>query len=203
MSFREVPATKRALALRRKVYGVGTNDAPYMIEYRTGDRRVPCPFYKKWAAILERCYAGRGRYPSYEDCRVCDEWLTFSAFKAWAEQQPWQGREIDKDLKVLGNRIYSPETCLFVPKLVNSVILDNASRRGALPRGVSRTPTGRLFAQLQTVDGHKHLGYFDGTEQAARAYVEAKTEEIQKLKARFPDLADVLDGYAEHLTRTL
>ena len=100
------------------VAGVGVNDADYPI-VRFGEtingkkkREWVCPFYKTWAAMLNRCY----REPilkSYKDTTVCEEWYTFSNFKSWMETQDWEGKELDKDL-LTDNNHYSPQNCIFI-----------------------------------------------------------------------------------------
>lgn len=121
--FIEIPANKRSLAMRRPVYGVGINDANYQITPIINGRQVMCPIYQAWSGMLERCYSGKyqAKKPTYIGCAVCNEWLTFSKFRAWMLKQDWQGKQIDKDIRVKGNKIYSAETCMFVTNKENSV----------------------------------------------------------------------------------
>lgn len=75
------------------VAGVGVNDADYpIVRFGRGingkrTREWICPFYKTWAAMLNRCYrlANDKRYNSYKQTTVCDDWHTFSNFKSWME----------------------------------------------------------------------------------------------------------------------
>lgn len=95
--------------------GVGINDA----DYNTAD----CPYMRRWSAMLQRCYSEsyHKRKPSYKGCYVCKEWLTFSNFKSWMEKQDWKDKQLDKDF--LGDgKLYSPETCCFIPAKVNSYL---------------------------------------------------------------------------------
>ena len=71
------------------VYGVGINDVNYVIRIveqlpKTNGKRKEkliwkCPFYSRWASMLERCYSKSllEKYPSYIGCSVCEEWLIF------------------------------------------------------------------------------------------------------------------------------
>lgn len=118
------------------IYGVGVNDADYVVqkyeEVGTPSKRSRklvwiCPFYQKWTSMLCRCYSDKFKQKnkSYDGCKVSDEWLTFSNFKNWMEKQDWEGKELDKDL--LGNgKIYSPQTCLFISKSANILAQYNA-----------------------------------------------------------------------------
>ena len=111
------------------INGVGINDATESITksvFVNGKYKLVwrCPYYEKWKSMLDRCYFQKGvtRHKAYVDCYVCDEWLTFSNFKSWMETQDWEGRVLDKDLLVYGNKIYSPKTCLFIDQRINSFI---------------------------------------------------------------------------------
>ena len=71
-----------------------------------------------WSKILMRCYSAKyhKEKPTYKGCTVCDEWHNFQNYAAWHEKNYIKGYHIDKDIKQRGvvNKIYSPETCLFV-----------------------------------------------------------------------------------------
>lgn len=97
--------------------------------------------YHAWSAMLERCHCPnlQARYPPYIDCTACEEWLNFQSFAEWHwENYPQDGEkyQLDKDLKVIGNKIYSPETCLFVSGVVNNFTTDNGADRGRCMIGV-------------------------------------------------------------------
>jgi hypothetical protein len=121
--FIEIPASKRSLALRKPIYGIGTNDADYMVDPRIDGKRGRCPIYRVWKSMLERCYSEKrqAKCPTYIGCTVCKEWLTFSNFRRWMVNQDWQGKQLDKDILVKGNKIYSAETCCFVTQAVNMI----------------------------------------------------------------------------------
>lgn len=73
--------------------------------------------------MLKRCYLSKGKERVYSDCEVCEEWRDFQEFASWFDENyPNDGRDydLDKDIKVEGNRIYSPETCMFVSRQENS-----------------------------------------------------------------------------------
>ena len=98
------------MGAKKLVFGVGINDADYVIDKRInaslpGERRSQkvlwaCPYYSRWKDVLSRCYAAYHllKRPNYFDCTVCEEWLLFSNFKKWMEQQDWEGKQLDKDL---------------------------------------------------------------------------------------------------------
>lgn len=97
------------------VYGVGINDADYLV--------TDCLYYRKWKQMLRRCYSSNFhvKNPSYIGCDVCEEWKVFSNFKQWMMTQDWEGKELDKDIIFPGNKVYSPDKCVFVDKEVNEL----------------------------------------------------------------------------------
>jgi len=98
-----------------------------------------CPYYACWNNMLVRCYSRSylQRHPTYEGCSVEESWLTFSNFKAWMKQQDWKGKFLDKDILVLGNKVYSKDTCLFVSTAINNLLTDCRKSKGSCSLGVS------------------------------------------------------------------
>lgn len=156
------------------VYGVGINDASYnvttwkmvLIDGKMKNMLIDkCPFYFCWKGMLERCYSPsfHTKHPTYTTCSVVKEWLTFSNFKSWMEEQKWEGKELDKDLIIEGNKLYSPETCAFVDAATNVFITDSASARGDYPVGVVKVRNGKFRARCGNpiTNKREHLGYFD------------------------------------------
>ena len=81
--------------------------------------------YSTWKEMIRRCYSGAFhiKNPTYKDCTVCDEWHDFQNFANWFEDNYPKGvvlYQLDKDIKLKGNKVYSPATCLFVTKGDNS-----------------------------------------------------------------------------------
>lgn len=79
--------------------------------------------YRTWWSMLGRCYSKEYQEgkPSYIGCTVCPEWHNFQNFAAWFEIHYKEGLHLDKDIRVKGNKVYSPETCMFVTVTENSV----------------------------------------------------------------------------------
>jgi hypothetical protein len=78
---------------------------------------------KCWHRMVRRCYDDKFHESNttYFDCEVCEEWLIFSNFASWFKEHYVEGWQLDKDILVDGNRIYSPRTCCFVPQEINSI----------------------------------------------------------------------------------
>lgn len=85
--------------------------------------------YKVWSSMITRCYSEKyhKRQKTYKDCVVCDEWLCYENFEKWFNKNyyeiPNEKVCLDKDILIKGNKIYSPETCCFVPQSINNCIL--------------------------------------------------------------------------------
>lgn len=80
---------------------------------------------RSWRGIITRGYSviERLERPTTEDVTVCEEWHNFQNFAEWATQQKGygiKGFEIDKDLLILNNSNYSPETCCYIPREINT-----------------------------------------------------------------------------------
>lgn len=133
------------------ICGVGINDAGYDVYkgQRVNNKLVityRCPYYTRWSSMIERCYskAYQVKHPTYRDVNVCEEWLTFSNFKAWMEKQDWEGKHLDKDL--LGDgKLYSPNNCAFILPKTNYLLKENKSQRGAYLLGVVKPEKSNKF----------------------------------------------------------
>lgn len=176
------------------VYGVGVNDAEYTaqkfetIGYVDGKQKQRqvwvCPFYQTWKNMLERCFSEelKAKHPTYKDVTCCEEWLLFSDFKRWMEQQDWEGRQLDKDILVLDNKVYSPETCAFVSSVTNSFVTASDASRGEYPLGVCWDKrAGKFQASCRNPFTKKgeHLGRFNCPNEAHEAWRKRKHELAQ------------------------
>ncbi len=172
------------------VNGVGVNDADYSVVVSKIIDGVSvvvfrCPYYTKWRSVLERCYGKKLKSirPTYEGCTVCKEWLYFSKFKAWMETQDWEGKHLDKDILVEGNKHYSPETCVFVSHELNCFVLSKDTSKRGLPTGVYlKKVTGKYVATGSDGPRSVYLGYYNTVEEAHRAWVEYKIQRVYEFK---------------------
>ena len=180
--FIERPASAMSLVKRKLVHGVGVNDASYATKYTvSAGEWVCCPYYERWKNMLERCYSLKyhARQPTYTGCSVHEDWHTFSIFKAWMEVQDWEGKHLDKDLLVEGNKTYSKTTCLFVSRDINNLFLSRHSVRGEYPLGVTLdVASGRYRARCNYSTKSKSLGYFSSVSLAESAYCKYKASTI-------------------------
>ena len=168
-----------------RVYGVGYIGVG---KYSTKDKEM----YKLWVRLLERnnCAIFTSKNPAYLNVSVCDEWLNFQNFAAWCEGQEFfnakdtrgKSYQLDKDILVKGNKIYSPETCCFVPQEIN-ILFIRRNRNNKLPIGVY--PNHKRFsAKLNNT----HLGTFDTPEEAFAVYKAAKEAHVKVVADRYKEV---------------
>ena len=161
---------------KKKLFDVGVCDSNSM----ENGKRTKC--YSTWKAMLQRCYSTRHHEtkPTYIGCSVDPEWHLFSKFKEFYDANYREGYQLDKDLLVLGNKVYSKENCRFVPKYINYLFLDCGASRGEYPIGIHNNNThnnGKPYcAQISINNKIKHIGYFSTVEEASNAYKQAKKE---------------------------
>ena len=105
-----------------KLYGVGfVGDGEHLPTISGRCTKV----YDAWTGILERCYCPKLHkiHPTYIGVTATKDWHNFQNFAEWYSLNYVEGFHLDKDIKQRGvkNKIYSPETCIFVSHRDNVV----------------------------------------------------------------------------------
>lgn len=179
------------------IYGVGKNDSdtPVCRHINLGGgkfkRTWMCPIYITWRNMLMRCYSPecQEQHPTYIGCSVIDDWLSFSSFRGWMEDQFWQNKDIDKDVLFPGNKIYGPEYCVFIDSRLNSFLTDRGRGRGDYPIGASWEEESRKFKAScsNPFSGRlENLGRYSSPEAAHEAWRRRKHEHAE----RYADMQD-------------
>lgn len=175
---------RKSKTQRKLIFGVGVNDCEGFIS--DGDYEV---FYDIWTQMLRRCYSEKlhNKHKTYIGCTVCNEWITFSNFYQWAKDPIngyMNGYFLDKDFVVKGNKVYSPETCIFIPKEISSISTQSKTIRGDLPIGVSHFKD-RYRVRFSKENKLYDLGCFSTPEEAFMAYKEAKEAHIKYIAEKY------------------
>lgn len=145
--------------------------------------------YKFWHEMIRRCYGHdkKERNPTYENCVVCEEWHNFQIFAKWFEENYYEieGERMcfDKDILVKGNKIYSPNTCCFVPICINNLFVKNNKNRGKLPIGVYKE--GNKYVANLYKNKAIRLGSFDTEIQAFNIYKKYKEKHIKDMANKY------------------
>ena len=166
------------------VYGIGINDFDGNV--RINGKIIKS--YDQWKNMLSRCYDPKMHKiePSYIKCEVCEEWKLFSNFKKWFDENYVEGYQLDKDILFKGNKIYSQNTCCFVPQEVNKLFTNRKNDRGKLPIGVCYSKKYNKFKSQINIDGErKHLGYFITAKDAYLSYKKEKEKNIKEMAEKY------------------
>ena len=179
-------------AKNKLVYGFGVNDADYAVKSGPANAQSCCPFYASWSGMIERCHSKKWliKNPTYEGCSVCNEWLTFSKFRSWMEKQDWQGKHLDKDILFEGNKIYSPETCVFISPLTNTFANDYKNGRGKYLIGTDKHAQCNKFRSRCSnpfTGENEYLGLFLFERDAHMAWKRRKLQHAKLIAAMQTD----------------
>jgi len=159
-------------------------------------------FYSKWINMLNRCYGDKTKNnTSYIGCSVCEEWHNYQNFASWCEDNYYdidgEELELDKDILHKGNKIYSPENCVFVPHNINSLLIKCNTKRGKYPIGVHFDPkVNKLKVQYMNQITNKRvcIGTFEIDEEEKafityKTYKETHIKEVAKIyKNKIPNI---------------
>ena len=160
----------------RRNYGVGylgCNDANTNL---SEDRYI----YDKWANMIQRCYDGitHKLKPYYAQCTVCIEWQNFSNFRVWFKENAMGDRKVDldKDIMIKGNTVYSQETCALVTHFTNTIF----EERGLDTNIVLNNSTQKYDVTMIVLGKNENVGSFDTKEDGKKAYIDYKQDYIRK-----------------------
>jgi len=160
------------------VGGIGVNDVETAVAKRVDGRLIVCPYYRRWTDIIHRC-TNPIKYHQYIDCTIHPDWLLFSNFRKWMMRQEWEGRYLDKDIIIKGNKVYSESACAFVLSSTNNLVLDSKSVRGDYLLGVSFCKRTRKYQSCVSIKGRNTaLGRFTTEVEAHNAWRLVKSKQL-------------------------
>lgn len=162
---------KSAEARKSKIYGVGINDINRNLK---GNK-----LYVVWKSMFARSYSTKflASNPQYRGCSVDPRWHRLSDFKQWFDKNYKPGYQLDKDILNPGNKIYGPDTCVFVPEYVNRLFKPMLTTRKTC--GV-RKQFNRYLAQFRE-NGNTHRGSFETEQEAIDFYTSCKKLYLTKV----------------------
>ena len=190
------------------VYGVGVTGTKYPI---TVDD-VITKEYVLWRGMLKRCYSDvyKKRYPTYEGCKVSNKFKNYEYFYEWCHKQigfDVKGWHLDKDLLIKGNKVYSEDSCIFIPSEINLLLVKNTASRGEHLIGVYWHNKRKAFeARVRKNKGkQEYLGLFKTEIEAFNTYKIAKEsfvkEQANKFKSQIdPRAYEALMNYTVEIT---
>ena len=168
--------------------------------------------YNRWHSMLERCYSDnfKKRHLTYEGCEASENFKSYEYFYEWCQKQIGfnnEGWHLDKDLLIKGNKVYSEDSCVFLPQEINKILTKRTTSRGEHLIGVCWSKTNKAFAaQVNKNKGRReHLGFFNTELEAYKAYKIAKEafvkEQAEKWKGKIDERAyEALMKYTVEIT---
>lgn len=149
--------------------------------------------YKIWHALLQRTVDDnyKSKHIAYTDTEICDEWLCYENFENWYNDNYYNIGEqlyLDKDIISKGNKIYSPQNCVFVPRCINNLFTTRRLNRGKNPIGVNKKESDSKYcAKCNEYGKSITLGYFDTVTEAFDIYKIEKERYIKEVADSYKD----------------
>ncbi len=172
-------------------YGIGFNDRKYPTKVKSKHTRE----YIFWTGFLSRSCSEntKNNQPSYKPCSVSENFKSYSYFYEWCQDQIGfdLGFDLDKDLIVKGNKIYSEEFCVFLPSEINRALCKNDKGRGGLPIGVFYNKKSKKFeSRVRRNSNPVYIGSFDSEIDAFNSYKSEKESYLKHLANKYKGLID-------------
>lgn len=147
------------------------------------------PTYKYrrlWEAMITRVCSREDT--AYHNVTISQDWAILSTFledikrfKGY-DKVVTDGWVLDKDILSVNGKIYSKDTCCFVPPEINSLLVSMGKPKGDYPLGVHFCKReGKFVAQLHVKTTMKHIGYFDCQDEARAAYKREKQKYVNRI----------------------
>ena len=143
-----------------------------------------------WGDMIKRCYDEKQlkRRPSYIGVTVCDEWLCYANFKEWYDKNIYEIKDermqLDKDILIKGNKVYSPETCIFVPQRINTLFRE--FNNNEFPTLEERS-NGSFAIRVRMNGKSKRISGFETKEKAEECYLKEKRQIIKEIAEEYKD----------------
>ncbi|MFQ9297772.1 MAG: AP2 domain-containing protein [Clostridia bacterium] len=180
--------------------------------YKAWENGKDTKVFKTWHHMLERCYSKKchEKYSTYIVCETSDDFHNFQNFGEWDEDNYYEinGEKmcLDKDILIKGNKIYSSETCIYVPQTINKLFTKSDKTRGKSVIGTSPYKNGKYQVYCCMINPEtrkfkqEYLGYYNTEQEAFEVYKYYKEKNIKQIadyyKGKIPDkLYDAMYNY--------
>ncbi len=174
------------------IYGIGINNGKYLAKR---DKRH-LKEYSLWCSMLSRCSPKMWLTRlSYTDTTCSENFKDYSYFYEWCQEQAgfkstdengisWH---LDKDLLIKGNKLYSENTCVFIPSKINNLLTKREYSRGNHPIGVYLDKrNSRFMTRCSNGTGKDiYLGSFKCPVEAFKTYKTFKENYIKQIAEQY------------------
>lgn len=197
----------------RTIYGIGYLGKG---EYKVSKSGKVTRVYNTWRGMLRRCYSEKEhkKHSTYTNCNTNEMFHNFQNFGDWDKDNFYQVEKermcLDKDILVKHNKIYSPETCIYVPHTINVLFTKSDKTRGKSAIGTTLVNNKyKAYCNLINPETGKskkeYLGYYDTEFEAFQVYKYHKEKNIKMVadyfKKQIPsELYDGLYRYEVEIT---
>lgn len=148
--------------------------------------------YSCWTNMVQR-----HKRTGYEKVEVCPEWSQSGVFLQWYARNYVEGYELDKDLKVPGNRLYSPETCMFIPRTLNRKLGRLSST------GVYKHAKGWRAQGIRSNGRRGTIKQSQEYEVCLKAYRENKNRFMDQLAVEYQAYAEQINNLKNYWSKSL
>lgn len=155
---------------------------------------VTSQVYSVWSGMIERCYSEKyqNKKTTYKGVVTDERWHNFQNFcddiiflvgyLEWTQAPGlW---DIDKDVKQEGDKIYSKDTCCFLPQKFNTMVRDLSSRRYMLRK-----------------KGNYQATLYNGGKRSWKTVETAKEAEAISNKNKYEDFLWWLDNFDKPMSK--
>lgn len=141
--------------------------------------------YITWSNMLKRCFDDKYKKKNltYKNVSCCDKWLIYENFYEWLHSQEnfdkWlngSGWDLDKDILVKGNKVYSPETCCLVPNNVNKLFA-----KCNISGSYKRKDRYEVYCNNPFLNKMEYLGVYSSKKESSYAYKSYKEKIIKQV----------------------
>lgn len=183
--------------MARTAYGVGVIGSKYPTSMNGKKVRE----YSLWLSILSRVYSKSERksLSTYKGCEVSENFKSYEYFYEWCNNQVGfnsldeKGKyfEIDKDLLIKNNKVYSEDGCVFIPHSLNTLLVKSNSIRGEHLIGVCyNKKLNKYQANIKKYSKLVYMGLFDTELDAFNAYKVEKELYVKELAQKYQNDID-------------
>lgn len=170
-------------------------DGKWQRTVRFGEKVVHTRAGLLWENMQSRVRRGgahQRNFPAYVG--VTCEFADFQDFAEWCQTQVGYsgGFELDKDLLLKGNTVYSKSTVVFLPTAINKCLPNCKAVRGKYPVGVTLCKRdGRFLMKCRLANGQRVQEYHSSVDDAFTSYKRTKEDVLKHLAESWKAKIDV------------
>lgn len=182
--------------MSKLVHGIGFNSGKYpaVVDGK------PLLVYRTWKSMLSRCTEKLcAKFPTYNGVACSENFKSYSYFYEWCKNQKGFGNvdekgncwQLDKDLLIKGNKLYSEDTCVFIPSRLNKLLTKRDAERGDFLIGVDFQKSAKKY-RARCCDGssNHYIGLFCTQEEAFSAYKLYKESLVKQVANEYKEQID-------------